>query len=50
MGNAALKPVGRYERTRAYRAGAPVLVESAFRVLLLEARLPVTEIRYDKFG
>ena len=42
--------VGRYEGTRAYVAGPPVAVDAALRMLLLEARLPATEIRYDKFG
>ncbi|WP_310452856.1 2Fe-2S iron-sulfur cluster binding domain-containing protein [Sulfuritalea sp.] len=41
---------GRYDRTRAYLAGTPLGVEAAIRMLLLEARLPTTEIRYDKFG
>jgi toluene monooxygenase electron transfer component len=41
---------GRYADTRAFLAGPPVAVEAALKVLVLEARLPVTEIRYDKFG
>lgn len=41
---------GRYDRTRAYLAGTPLGVEAAIKMLLLEARLPATEIRYDKFG
>lgn len=47
---AARAMAGRCEQTRAYLAGPPVAVESALRVLLLEARLPAGEIRYDKFG
>jgi toluene monooxygenase electron transfer component len=41
---------GRYADTRAFLAGPPVAVEAALKVLVLEARLPATEIRYDKFG
>lgn len=41
---------GRYDQTRAYLAGTPLGVEAAIKMLLLEARLPATEIRYDKFG
>jgi toluene monooxygenase electron transfer component len=37
-------------QTRAYLAGPPPLVDGALRILLLKARLPVTEILYDKFG
>ncbi|CAN1538705.1 UbiB 2-polyprenylphenol hydroxylase and related flavodoxin oxidoreductases [Burkholderiaceae bacterium] len=37
-------------RTRAYLAGPPPLVDGALRMLLLNARLPATEILYDKFG
>jgi toluene monooxygenase electron transfer component len=37
-------------KTRAYLAGPPPLVDGALRMLLLKARLPATEILYDKFG
>ena len=37
-------------KTRAYLAGPPPLVDCALRMLLLKARLPATEILYDKFG
>lgn len=47
---AARAMAGRYGRTRAYLAGTPMGVESALKMLLREARLPATEICYDKFG
>ena len=37
-------------KTRAYLAGPPPLVDGALRMLLLKARIPATEILYDKFG
>lgn len=36
--------------TRAYLAGPPPLVDGALRALLLQAKLPASEILYDKFG
>jgi toluene monooxygenase electron transfer component len=41
---------GKYTNLRAYVAGPPPAVDAAMRLLLLEARLPATEIRYDKFS
>lgn len=41
---------GRYENTCAYIAGPPPAVESAIRMLLLEARLTADNICYDKFS
>jgi len=41
---------GKYANVRAYVAGPPPAVDATLRVLLLEARLPATEIRYDKFS
>ena len=37
-------------QTRAYLAGPPPLVDGALRALLLQAKLPASEILYDKFG
>jgi toluene monooxygenase electron transfer component len=41
---------GRYTNVRAYVAGPPPAVDASLRMLLREARLPATEIRYDKFS
>ncbi|NQU61118.1 MAG: 2Fe-2S iron-sulfur cluster binding domain-containing protein [Rhodospirillales bacterium] len=41
---------GKYENILAYVAGPPPMVDGALRMLVLEARLPGTDIRYDKFG
>ena len=41
---------GKYENILAYVAGPPPMVDGALRMLVLEARLPGTNIRYDKFG
>jgi toluene monooxygenase electron transfer component len=41
---------GRYADVRAYVAGPPPMVDATLRLLLREARLPATEIRYDKFS
>lgn len=41
---------GQYANVRAYVAGPPPAVDAALRVLVREAKLPRTEIRYDKFG
>jgi NAD(P)H-flavin reductase/ferredoxin len=45
---AAMK--GRYANVRAYAAGPPPMVDGVLRVLLREARLHPTDIRYDKFS
>ena len=41
---------GKYDNIMAYVAGPPPMVDGALRMLVLEARLPGTDIRYDKFG
>jgi len=41
---------GKYENILAYVAGPPPMVDGAIRMLVLEARLPGSDIRYDKFG
>lgn len=41
---------GKYDDTTAYLAGPPPMVESAMRMLMTEARLPPSRIRYDKFS
>lgn len=41
---------GRFDNLIAYVAGPPPMVDGALRMLVLEARLPGTDIRYDKFG
>lgn len=41
---------GNYQNVRAYLAGPPPAVDASIRLLLSEARLPATEIRYDKFS
>jgi len=40
----------RYENVVGYIAGPPPMVDGALRILVLEARLPASDIRYDKFG
>ncbi len=40
---------GRYDNTVAFAAGPPGMIEAALHHLLLEARLPAGDIRYDKF-
>lgn len=47
---ASARMAGRYENLVAYVAGPPPMVDGALRMLILEARLPGTDIRYDKFG
>jgi toluene monooxygenase electron transfer component len=41
---------GNYANLRAYIAGPPPAVEAALRMLLVEGKLPASEIRYDKFS
>lgn len=41
---------GRYENTVAFVAGPPPMVDGALRMLIIEGRLPASNIRYDKFG
>lgn len=38
------------ENAMAFVAGPPPMVDGALRMLILEARLPASDIRYDKFG
>jgi toluene monooxygenase electron transfer component len=47
---AAKHMTGKYQNVRAYLAGPPVAVDAAMRVLLLQAKLPATEIKFDKFN
>jgi len=44
------KMAGRYDNIVAFVAGPPPMVDGALRMLVLEARLPGTDIRYDKFS
>jgi len=46
----AEKMAGRYDNVVAFVAGPPPMVDGALRMLVLEARLPGTDIRYDKFS
>lgn len=41
---------GKYDNVIAYVGGPPPMVDGALRMLILEARLPANDIRYDKFG
>jgi toluene monooxygenase electron transfer component len=41
---------GRFADVRAYVAGPPPMVDACLRLLLREARLAPTDIRYDKFS
>jgi len=41
---------GKFENMMAYVAGPPPMVDGALRMLVVEAKLPGTDIRYDKFG
>jgi len=41
---------GQYQNVRAYLAGPPPCVDSAIRMLLLQAKLAAENIRYDKFS
>jgi toluene monooxygenase electron transfer component len=40
---------GRYDNTIAYVAGPPVMVDAAIRALIVGG-VPISDIRYDKFG
>jgi toluene monooxygenase electron transfer component len=44
------KMTNKFDNILAYIAGPPPMVDGAIRMLVLEARLPGTDIRYDKFG
>lgn len=41
---------GRYDNAIAYVAGPPPMVDASLRVLIAEGKLPVSDIRYDKFS
>lgn len=41
---------GKYDDIIAYLGGPPPMVDGAIRMLILEARLSASDIRYDKFG
>ena len=41
---------GRFANLRAFIAGPPPAVDSSIRFLLLEARVPADQIKYDKFS
>ncbi len=41
---------GKYQNLRAYLAGPPPAVDASIRMLLLQAKLPADNIRYDKFS
>lgn len=41
---------GRHANVRAYVAGPPPAVDAALRMLLTEARVPASEIRYDRYS
>ena len=47
---AAAAMAGAYENVIAFVAGPPAMVDGALRMLIMEARLPAKDIRYDKFG
>lgn len=47
---AAQAMAGRCEETLAYVAGPPPMVDGALRALIMDADLPASAIRYDKFG
>jgi len=44
------KMKGRFTDVRAYVAGPPPMVDASLRLLLREARLAPSDIRYDKFS
>ena len=44
------KMKGRFSDVRAYVAGPPPMVDASLRLLLREARLAPSDIRYDKFS
>ena len=46
---ASERMAGKYDNMIAYVAGPPAMVDGALTMLVLEARLPGTDIRYDKF-
>jgi toluene monooxygenase electron transfer component len=47
---AAQAMTGQYDNVVAFVAGPPPMVDGALRMLIMDARLPAKDIRYDKFG
>jgi toluene monooxygenase electron transfer component len=47
---AARELAGRFAGRVAYLAGPPILVDVSIRMLITQGRLPVRDIRYDKFS
>jgi toluene monooxygenase electron transfer component len=47
---AARAMAGRYDAPLGYVAGPPPMVDAAIRLLITQGKLPVSDIRYDKFG
>ncbi|MBM3731993.1 MAG: 2Fe-2S iron-sulfur cluster binding domain-containing protein [Acidimicrobiia bacterium] len=47
---AAQAMAGQYDNVVAFVAGPPPMVDGALRMLIMDARLPAKDIRYDKFG
>ena len=41
---------GKYDNMIGYVAGPPPMVDASLRVLVAEGKLPVSDIRYDKFS
>ncbi|MGI9382249.1 MAG: 2Fe-2S iron-sulfur cluster-binding protein [Methyloligellaceae bacterium] len=41
---------GRYDDITAFIAGPPPMVDGAIRMLIIDARLPASRVRYDKFS
>ena len=41
---------GRYDNVIGYVAGPPPMVDACLRILIAEGKLPVSDIRYDKFS
>ena len=42
--------IGNYDNVIGYVAGPPPMVDASLRVLIAEGKLPVSDIRYDKFS
>ena len=47
---AARELAGRFAGRVAYVAGPPILVDVSIRMLITQGKLPVRDIRYDKFS
>lgn len=46
---AGVRMAGAWDNRTAFVAGPPPMVDGALRMLIVEARLPASDIRYDKF-